>query len=309
MVIPTIHPPRLRKGDTVAIVAPAGTVDQKDEFNSSVGAFERMGFRVRYEDNIFQSIRYLAGDDSARAESLTLAFEDDTIKAIVGLRGGYGCSRLIPHLRLDRLQNNPKLFTGFSDLTTLHLLFGRNFGWITFHGPMAARPGIGNISAEEESHLLSLWMDPEYRPILKFPRTEVWNPGRTEGRLVGGCLSTIAASIGTPYEIDTDGAILFLEDVGEPPYRLDRMITHLNLAGKLQSLAGILLGVFHKCEPDKGDYSSGDVLRETLEQLHVPIMANFPAGHGPENWAIPLGARVRIDADEKSVQFLEPAVR
>ena len=309
MDIPTIHPPRLKRGDTVAIVAPAGTVEQKDEFNSSVAAIERMGFRVRYEDNIFQSIRYLAGDDHARAERLMLAFEDDTIKAIVGLRGGYGCSRLIPHLKLDRLQNNPKLFTGFSDLTTLHLLFGRNFGWITIHGPMAVKPGIGNISFEEESHLLSLWTDPEYKPILKFPQMETWNPGRNEGRLVGGCLSTIVTSIGTPYEIDTDGAILFLEDVGEPPYRLDRMITHLDLAGKLQSLAGILLGTFHDCEPAQGNYSSSDVLREILQPVQIPILANFPAGHGSGNWTIPLGVRVRIDAGAHSVEFLEPAVR
>jgi muramoyltetrapeptide carboxypeptidase len=309
MDIPTVLPPRLKKGDTVAIVAPAGTVEQKDEFNNSVTVIERMGFQVRYEESIFQPIRYLAGDDYSRAEKLMLAFEDDAIKAIMGLRGGYGCSRLIPHLQFDRLRHNPKLFTGFSDLTTLHLLFGRYFGWITFHGPMAAKPGIGSIPTEQESHLLSLWTDPGYKPILKLPRVESWNPGRAEGRLTGGCLSTIISSIGTPYEIDTDGAILFLEDVGEPPYRLDRMITHLNLAGKFQSLAGILLGNFHDCEPAQGNYSSRDVLKEILQPLQIPILANFPAGHGSENWAIPLGIRIRIDADAQSVEFLESAVR
>lgn len=118
----------------------------------------------------------------------------------------------------------------------------------------------------------------------------------------------ITASIGTPYEIDTEGKILFLEDLGEQPYRLDRMITQLQLSGKLQSLKGIILGTFHECDPTEGDYSARDVLKEILRELHVPILANFPAGHGSENWPFPLGIKVRIDADVRSVEFLEPAV-
>jgi len=309
MDIPTIHPPRLIKGDTVAIVAPAGPIERQEGLNRGIKALERMGFRVQYSRRIFQSSRYMAGDDTARADELILALQDNSIKAIVGLRGGYGCMRLIPHLIKKRLHVQPKIFLGFSDLTTLHLFFNIYFGWITIHGPVATTLDFGISPSEQESHLLSLWTNPEYLPTLNFPQSETWNPGKAEGTLVGGCLSLIAASIGTPYEIDTEGKILFLEDMGEPPYRLDRMITHLNLAGKLQSLAGILLGTFHECEPDQGDYSCGDVLREMLRQLHVPVLANFPAGHGPENWAIPLGVRVRIDAVERSVQFLEPAVR
>ena len=297
MDIPTIHPPRLKKGDTVAIVAPAGPIEGQEGLKRGIHALEKMGFLVRYSDRILESSRYLAGNDSARAEELIIALEDASINAIVGLRGGYGCMRLIPQLLRRQLHPQPKIFMGFSDLTTLHLFFNRHFNWATVHGPVVTTLDRGISPAEQESHLVSLWTDPGYLPVLNFAQLETWNSGKAEGTLTGGCLSLVAASIGTPYEIDTKGKILFLEDLGEPPYRLDRMLTHLQLAGKLQSLAGVLLGSFNECEPTQGDYSSGDVLREILQPLHVPILANFPAGHGPDNWAIPFGIRVRIDAD------------
>jgi muramoyltetrapeptide carboxypeptidase len=308
MDIPTIHPPRLKKGDTIAIVAPAGPVEGSEELQKGVTFLEKMGFRIRYSDRIFQSARYLAGDDAARAEELIYAMEDNSIRAIIGLRGGYGCSRLIPKLMAIKMREQPKVFMGFSDLTTLHLLLNRHLGWVTLHGPMAMTLGRGAPLVELESHLFSLLTDPEYRPALRFPQMETLEPGKAEGALTGGCLSVITASIGTPYEIDTEGKILFLEDLGEQPYRLDRMITQLQLSGKLQSLKGIILGTFHECDPPEGDYSARDVLKEMLREFHVPILANFPAGHGPENWPFPLGIKVRIDADERSVQFLEPAV-
>ena len=306
MNIPTIQPPRLKTGDTIAIVAPASTIHQRDGFERGILTLERMGFRVRFDDRIFQSLRYLAGDDASRAEELIKAFEDPAIQGIVALRGGYGCSRLIPHLMERRLRHNPKVFTGFSDLTTLHLFFRRRFGWVTIHGPMAAT--IGNLAADPESHLFSLWTDPGYCPKLSFQQLESWFSGTAEGSLAGGCLSIVAASIGTPYEIKTEGKILFLEDQGEPPYRLDRMITHLYLAGKLQSAAGLLLGSFADCEPDRGGYTALETLKDILCGLDIPILANFPGGHGTDNWAIPLGAKIRIDADARFIEFLEPAV-
>jgi len=309
MNIPTILPQGLKKGDTIAIVAPAGPIQSKDALNKSIAVFEKMGFQVRCEERIFQSFRYLAGSDIDRSEELIRAFEDDSVKAIIGLRGGYGCSRLIPYLKKERLQNNPKIFMGFSDLTTLHLFLNRHLGWSTFHGPMAANPGIGSHSVEEQSHLLSLWTDPTYRPVLNFSQLQTWHPGKAEGRLVGGCLSTVVASIGTSYEIDTSGAILFLEDIGEPPYRLDRMLTQLKLAGKFQSLVGVLLGRFFECESSESGYSTNEILTEIMQQFEIPVLVNFPAGHGPDNWALPLGTRVRIDTDALSVEFLESAVR
>jgi muramoyltetrapeptide carboxypeptidase len=307
MDIPTIQPQKLNVGDTISIVAPAGTVAQRAGFESGIAALERMGFHVHYRDRIFQSTRYLAGSDQERAEELMQAFETPSSRAVMALRGGYGCSRLIPLLMEKRLRQHPKVFIGFSDLTTLHIFFRRRFGWITVHGPMAA--SLGEISEDQESHLVALLTDPDYRPALHFDQLETWFPGKAEGIMAGGCLSIIAASIGTSYEIKTDGKILFLEDQGEPPYRLDRMLTHLHLAGKLQNIAGILLGSFLDCEPEQGNYTAADTLRDLLIHLKVPIIAGFPAGHDRENWAIPLGVKVRLDADARSVEFLDSAVR
>lgn len=309
MDIPTIRPPGLRTGDTIAIIAPAGPIRQRDELERGVAALKRMGFGVKYDERIFESSRYLAGEDSSRAEELMRAFEDSSIHAIMALRGGYGSSRLIPLLKEKRLRHNPKIFMGFSDLTTLHLFFRRRFGWITIHGPVAISSALGNIAADSERHLRSLWTDPGYRPTLHFPQLETWIPGAAEGVLVGGCLSIIAASIGTPYEIKTEGKILLLEDHGEHPYRLDRMLTHLHQADKLQALSGLLLGEFPDCEPEEGGYAARDTLQELLIKLDVPILANFPAGHGARNWAIPLGAKAKLDADARTITFMDPAVR
>lgn len=309
MDLPTVHPPSLKIGDTIAVVAPAGSVDQREALDRGIAALERMGFRVKFNERIFESSRYLAGDDSSRAEELMCAFEDSSVQAIIALRGGYGCSRLIPLLSEKRLRHHPKIFMGFSDLTTLHLFFRRRLGWITFHGPVAISSALGNIAADQEKHLLSLWTDPEYRPTLHFPQLETWKPGDAEGILVGGCLSIIATSIGTPYEIKTEGKILLLEDHEEPPYRLDRMLTHLHQANKLQTLAGLLVGEFRNCEPTEGGYTAKDTLQEILTKLNVPIIANFPAGHGEDNWAVPLGTKAKIDADARTIAFIDTAVR
>ncbi len=309
MSIPIIRPPVLKPGDTIAIIAPAGPAARGPEFEAGISALGRMGFQVRFSERIFHSSLYLAGGDSERSEELMSAFEDPSVNAVIALRGGYGCSRLIPLLKEKRLRDHPKIFMGFSDLTTLHLFFNKRLGWITIHGPMAASPGLIDITPHQEKHLLSLWTDPGYCPALSFPELETWVPGVAEGTLTGGCLSIIAASIGTAYEIDTAGKILFLEDQGEPPYRLDRMLTHLYLANKLQSLAGLVLGTFSDCEPTQGSYTSSDTLKEILVPLKVPIIAGFPAGHGKNNWAIPLGVKAKIDAAAGSIRFLHPAVR
>jgi muramoyltetrapeptide carboxypeptidase len=306
MDIPTIQPPKLKTGDTIAIVAPASTVEHRQGFERGVAELERMGFRVRFEERIFDASRYLAGSDDARAEEIMRAFEDKSVQAVMALRGGYGCARLIPHLTERRLRPHPKVFVGFSDITTLHLFFRRRFGWVTIHGPMAA--SLGNITDDQQNHLLSLWTDPDYRPVFQFDQFETWSPGSAEGILIGGCLSIIAASIGTSYEIKTDGKILFLEDQGEPPYRLDRMLTHLQLAGKLQNVAGVLLGSFPDCDPTQGGYTASDTLRDILISLNVPVIAGFPAGHAHANWALPLGARIRLDADARSIRIIDSAV-
>ncbi len=308
MDIPTIHPPAVRPGDTIGIIAPAGPLEDRGTFDRGVAVLEGLGFHIRYDQRIFRSLRYLAGTDEERAEELMRSFEEPDIDAILSLRGGYGCSRLIPLLNEKRLRPNCKVFMGFSDLTTLHLYFRRRYGWVTFHGPMASSPTLPGHGSPEANHLMSLLGDPNYLPSFSLPTMEGWFPGVAEGRLTGGCLSVIAASIGTPYEIKTEGRVLFLEDLGEHPYRIDRMITQLRQGGKLDSVAGLLLGSFTDCEPNQAGYTLKESLKEILAVLNVPVLAGFPAGHGPENWAIPLGVHVRLDADSPSLEFLESAV-
>ncbi len=308
MDIPTIHPPAVRPGDTIGIVAPAGPLEDRSALERGIAALEGLGFRICYNERIFQSSRYLAGTDAARAEELMKCFEDPGINAVLSLRGGYGCSRVVPLLDDRRLRPHCKVFMGFSDLTTLHLYFKRRYGWITFHGPMAASPTLPGPGSEAAGHLTSLLGDPNYLPSFSFAGLQTWFSGVAEGKLVGGCLALITASIGTPYEIKTEGKILFLEELGEPPYRIDRMITQLRQAGKLDSVAGIVLGSFVDCEPMQATYTLEESLKEILADLNVPVLAGFPAGHGSENWAFPLGVKVRLDAGARLIQSLEPAV-
>jgi muramoyltetrapeptide carboxypeptidase len=305
---PPVRPRALRPGNWLGIVAPAGPIADTVGLDAGVAALERLGFRVRHDDRILESWRYLAGRDPSRADELVRRFADPEIAGIVALRGGYGSSRIVPHLAPRPLRRHCKVFMGFSDLTTLHLYFQRRFGWVTLHGPMLTSPALHAPSAEAERHLVRLWTDPGYRAALHFPELERWHGGVAEGRLVGGCLSLLVASLGTAYEVETDGAILFLEDLGEPPYRLDRMVTQLRQAGKLSAVAGILLGSFDGWDAAEGGYSVADTLRELLDPVGVPIMARFPAGHGPVNFALPLFTRVRLDADARGLEMLEGAV-
>jgi muramoyltetrapeptide carboxypeptidase len=307
MEIPIVRPKIISQGGTVAIVAPAGPIDQRNDFMRGVAAFERMGFRVRFNEAIFRSTGYLAGPDGERVEELMRAFEDPDVQAIVSLRGGYGCSRLITGIDQGRMRNQAKIFMGFSDLTTLHLYFRRRFGWVTFHGPMATSPALANMGPEQQQHLVRLWTDPYYLPSLTFPELQTWVPGSSEGELIGGCLSLVVASLGTPYEPVMDGKILFLEDLGEPPYRIDRMLTQLRLARKLDGITGILLGEFKECDPSTQGQTAEDTLKDLLVGLEIPVLANFPSGHGSENWVLPMGIRVRLDADNRRLDFLEHA--
>jgi muramoyltetrapeptide carboxypeptidase len=308
MDLPTIHPMALQRGDTIAIIAPAGPSNNREGLLKTIGTLERLGFRVKYSERIFDATRYLAGSDSDRAEELMGAIEDPEVRAILPLRGGYGCARLIPLLDEGRLRANCKIFMGYSDLTTLHLYFRRRLGWITFHGPMALSACLADLPGDQEQNLVSLLTDPLFRPSFAFPGLEAWAPGTAEGRLTGGCLSLIVASIGTPYEIKTEGKILFLEEIGEDPYRLDRMMTQLRLAGKMEGLAGIILGSFLNCDPEEADYTAADALKEIIAREGVPIIANFPAGHARDNWAFPLGVRAQMNADALRIDLLEGAV-
>jgi muramoyltetrapeptide carboxypeptidase len=296
-------PPALARGDRIAIVAPAGPFDRE--------SFEA-GFRVlatRYDpvfdEALFTRTRYLAGDDGRRLDELSRALADDSVRAVFGARGGYGSLRLLRELapKLGAGGASPKAVIGFSDITALHLTL-QAAGWVSVHGPVVTQ--LGSQPREAADRLFALLESPATPPA---PLAGVGLVGGVaEGPLLGGNLSLLTRLLGTPYLPPLDGAVLLLEDVAERPYRLDRMWTHLTLAGVFDRVRGIALGEFTDCEEPDEDYRAADVLAVLATETGLPCAIGFPIGHGAVNLAVPLGCRARLDGGAGTLVFLEPAV-
>ena len=236
----------LRPGDTVAIVAPASNL-KRDYLERGVAELARLGFKAKYAADICEQARYTAGRDERRARELHDAFTDPDIKAVWAARGGYGAMRLFNLLDEAALRAHPKIFIGYSDMTALHLYLMRRFGWVVFHGPMAAKDLAGGAACYDERTLLAALCKAEPLGEIRHDQLEVLHGGTASGQLVGGCLSLIAALMGTPDELDTRDSILFLEDTGTKPYALDRMLQQLKLAGKFDNVRGIVFGEMTDC--------------------------------------------------------------
>lgn len=290
----------LRPRDTVHVVAPAGPFDRAG-FEAGLALIAQR-YSPRYSPGIFEAHRYLAGEDRRRREELAQALQDASARAIFCARGGYGVMRLLPELPLADAA--PSAFVGFSDLTALHLALQAQ-GRVSIHGPVLTQ--LGKQASDVHERLFRLLESPEPPPPLTGTATYV--PGTAEGPLLGGNLSLVTRLLGTPFLPEWDGAVLLLEDVGERPYRLDRMWTHLRLAGVFERISGIVLGDFTDCDERNGAYSSADVLRSLAEETGLPCAAGFPIGHGAINQPVPLGTSVRLDAGEARLTFLEGAVR
>lgn len=322
----TVKPGALRKGDTIAIVAPSGPVCG-EALERGIRLLESFGLKVKVGPSVKKRWGYLAGSDAERAEDLMEAWADPEVRGVIAARGGYGAMRVIPHLDFDCIRQNPKIFLGYSDITTLHLAFWKEAGLVTFHGPVAEMSPVKmnsyNCTWLRET-LFGSW-PPGDLPVPVAPndapctphRFTVFEKGRVRGELVGGNLSLIASAIGTLWEIDTRGKVLLLEEVGERPYRIDRMLCHLKLAGKLDDAAGFCLGDFTDCEgnlgPDRPGFTVAEVLNQYFAGTGKPCIGNIPAGHGKYNSVLPLGVEVAIEAglgaDELSrVYFPEKAM-
>ncbi|MFY0574037.1 S66 peptidase family protein [Cystobacter fuscus] len=297
-----LKPLPLRPRDTIQIVAPAGPFD--------VPAFEKglevLGQRYApaYRPDLYDAWRYLAGSDARRAEELSGALSDTSARAIFCARGGYGSMRLLPSLSLSVKDLAPSALVGFSDMTSLHAVLQAS-GRVSIHGPVVTHLGIQPSAVQD--YLFGLLESPEPPPPLR--GTSFYVPGVVEGPLLGGNLSVFSRLLGTPYLPPLDGAILLLEDVGEKPYRLDRMWTHLRLAGVFERVRGIVLGQFTDCENKDAPYSSADVLRSLAEETGLPCAAGFPIGHDTPNYPVALGTHVRLDAGAALLTFLEGAVQ
>jgi muramoyltetrapeptide carboxypeptidase len=283
-------PPALRLGDTIGIVAP-GSVVPREALEHGVARLESMGYRVRYRPDILSEHGTFAGAHERRAAEFIEMLDDTTVRAIFCARGGYGCNYLIQFLEKHPL-GAPKIIMGYSDVTTLHTFFGKTAGWVTFHGPMVSL----DLSRDAGDFVPALTTSEAWKAASGL---EVLAAGAAEGTLLGGCLSIVMTTLGTSREIDWSGAIVFLEDVGEAPYRIDRMLFQLREAGKFDGVKGIVFGEMKDC-------GKPDLLRQ-VAGLGVPVCAGLPSGHtSGASMCLPLGVRANM-ADGR-LTILEGAV-
>jgi muramoyltetrapeptide carboxypeptidase len=310
---PRLKPPSLRPGDTVGIVAPGSPI-QRDLLLAGCEGLRRLGYKPIYQESILDRDLYFAGSARRRARELEEMFEHDDVRAIICARGGYGTNYLLQELDLARLRRHPKIFVGYSDITTLLTWFTSAAGLVTFHGPMVTK----DFAVPEGVHLAS-WnaaLAAASAWELNFPvgsQVKALLEGHAEGTLYGGCLSMLVASLGTSYEIDTRDSILFMEDVAARPFQVDRMLMQLKLAGKLEGVRGIIFGEMLDCAPPGValDYTLEEVVTRVLRDLHIPVAYGLGSGHVTrENITLPLGVRCKLEANKDVVrlQLLESSV-
>jgi muramoyltetrapeptide carboxypeptidase len=300
------RPRALAPGDRVAVVAPASAFDRRD-LDLGLSELQSLGFQPVLDDSVYLRTGYVAGDARTRAAALKQAWADDTVSAVMAARGGYGSVQLLPYL--DPAQFSAKVFVGSSDLTSLQTWLIQRAGVVTFHGPMpAGRFGRGAEGYDRDVFVRALTRT-EPLGELPAPGLETLVPGEAAGMLVGGTLTQLTASLGTPYAFDPPtGAVLFLEDVGERPYRLDRLITQLALSGRLARVAAVVLGTFPGCDEPGGEYTARQTLTAAFAQFHGPVVFGLPAGHvdGPA-LTLPLGVQARIVATATPRVIIEEA--
>lgn len=297
----------LRRGDTVGVAAPASPVP-REEFHAALSQLRRMGLRPKFRGDILGRHLYMARSDAVRAAELADLFADPEVKAIFCAHPGYGSLRLLPLLPWDDIARNPKIFMGYSDLTALLVALRVRCGFPTFHGPTLVRGFLPSAASRLINKALRDTLFHGKVP-LKFRLTgaKIIKKGEAEGPLIGGNLEMLTSLIGTPWEPETAGSILFIEEVGEGEETLDQRLTHLRLSGKLDGIKAILFGDMNgnSLTPP---YRITDVIRNALGDLDLPIMVGFPAGHGVRNLPLTLGARYALSTTNKTVTQLEPGV-
>ncbi len=311
-------PARLRPGDTVGLIEPAGFTEDAFDMAIVLDTVRAMGLVPKPAPHVMKRYGYLAGTDQDRAADVNAMFADPQVRAVFAVRGGWGCARILPLLDFAMIRANPKLLVGLSDITALHLALAARTGCTSIHAP--------NLSASWDAFSWDsfrrlafaaetpTWRTPpgsEDRLAQRQGQIRTFHPGRASGRLLGGNLSVLAALVGTPYLPDFTGAILFIEDVGEAEYRIDRMMTQLALAGVLSKVAGVVFGQCSNCGTDGSPgigFSLSEVLNHHLAPLGVPAFQGALFGHIARQFSIPVGVRAEIDAQAGSIRMLEAAV-
>lgn len=314
-----IRPRRLRKGQTVGLVSPASNTLENEQIRFAIEVVESLGFKVKQGKYLFERTQYFAGSDEQRAEDVNSMFADPSVDAIFALRGGYGSARILPFLDYDSMAKNPKVFMGYSDITAMLVAINKRCSMVTFHGPIAKQ-------------VYSKYTLAEFKKVLMFPEpntllaavppfeagegladienrlTRIY-PGKARGQLLCGNLTLLVSLLGTPYEPDFQGKILVLEEVGEEPYRVDRMLTQLWLAGKLQAVAGIVFGKFVNCDSEGGNsFSLEEIFFNRCSPLRVPCIRGLMVGHVDDQTVLPLGMVAELDVAAGCLKLLEPGV-
>ncbi|MBT8147632.1 MAG: LD-carboxypeptidase [Gammaproteobacteria bacterium] len=313
-----VKPARLQAGMTVGLVTPASNVPEDEDLQAAIELVRSLGFQAKTAPNLARRNQYLAGTDQERANDLNDLFADEEVDAIFCVRGGYGSGRLLRLLDYDMIAQNPKILMGYSDITAILNAINLLTGLVTFHGPIAG----DNFSAYTFNQYRRVLLEPSAASRIGEPppfeggpgiverenRLTTIVPGSADGRLVGGNLSLLVTLLGTPYEPDFRDAILFMEDVAEPPYSVDRMLTHLWLAGKLEQCAGIVFGKLTDTDYDSNTFSMEQVIRDRCEPLGIPTLRGVMIGHVEDQTVVPLGVRARLDAEAGILELLEPGV-
>lgn len=298
---PCHHPPRLRPGGLIGVISPAGPVNASD-LKPDLDLLTSWGFSIRESSHLYDRHDYLAGEDEDRLSDLHAMFMDSEIAAVFCARGGYGSFRLLDRIDYDLIRDHPKILVGYSDITALLMAIHKKTGLVTFHGPMVR--GLSSVSDDSIQGLLGILSSDQPVSFDLMKGTPLIS-GKAEGPLMGGNLSLICHLVGTPFLPSLNGAILFIEDRGEPLYRIDRMLTHLALAGQLGGIAGLIGGQFIDCgQPSEIDR----LLMAVASDLAIPLVTGFPVGHGPNNLTLPLGMTARLDTRLMNLSALKPCV-
>lgn len=309
-----IKPKALKHGDVIGIVAPATSVTSPDDLEAAKSLLNYLKLNYKFADNLLAKDGYKTKDAKIRAQDINSMFANKEINGIICIRGGYGSMGILNYLDYNLIKNNPKIFIGYSDITAMHLAINKFSNLTTLHGAMLLSDLSNNSIKFFENALFStqplgIIANPKTGLIRDDFPTRTINPGKARGKIIGGNLSLITALMGTKYEIDTKDKILFIEDVGEEPYRIDRMLTQLKLAGKLQESKGIIVGICQDCVqknvPHVWDFSLGEVLDYQLKDLNIPAFYGLLIGHTSIQYPIPEGLEVEIDADAKTLNILE----
>lgn len=308
-------PKKLNKKDVIGIISPASSPDEQSRVQKGVKYLESLGYRVKVGANVGKNHGYLAGTDQQRVDDIHSMFKDKNIKAIFTLRGGYGGFRLLDKIDYRIVKNNPKIFVGYSEITSLQMAFFEKAGLMTFAGPMVAVDFYDEVSPYTNEFFWATITSNKKLGKIKFPENQklpFLKKGLASGRLIGGNLAVFAALLGTPYFPNLTGKILMIEDIGELPYRVDRMLNQLRLSGTFKKVKGIILGRFvdcHEHDPNKKTLTLGEVIADYIGTLKIPSIYTFPHGHIKDFVTIPFGLKVNLNATKGSVEFMESAVK